>query len=110
MGWTVLPHSPYSTNLAPYNCHLFGPLKNALQRAETQHVRRVLMLQQEVLCNKHTASDTIVKKSVLIMNVTLYKNNLNSVKDVPMIYVSGERKKKKKRRKKWNYFCTASHT
>jgi len=29
-GWTVLPHPPYSLDLAPSDCHLFGPLKNAL--------------------------------------------------------------------------------
>jgi hypothetical protein len=39
------------------------------------------------------------QKSVLIMNATLCKNNLNSVKDVPMMYISGERKKKKKGKK-----------
>jgi hypothetical protein len=33
------------------------------------------------------------------MNATLCKNNLNSVKDVPMMYISGERKKKKKKEK-----------
>jgi hypothetical protein len=49
------------------------------------------MLQQRVLCNQHTASPTKVEKSVLIINETLCKNNLNSVKDVPMIYVSVER-------------------
>jgi len=49
------------------------------------------MLQQRVLCNQHTASRTKVEKSVLIINETLCKNNLNSVKDVPMIYVSVER-------------------
>jgi len=29
-GWTVLPHSLYSTDLAPSDFHLFGPLKDAL--------------------------------------------------------------------------------
>ena len=31
MGWTVLPHPPYSPDLAPYDFHLFGPLKYALR-------------------------------------------------------------------------------
>jgi len=31
MGWTVLPHLPYSPDLAPYDFHLFGPLKDALR-------------------------------------------------------------------------------
>jgi hypothetical protein len=30
MGWTVLPHSPYSPDLAPSDFHLFGSLKDAL--------------------------------------------------------------------------------
>ena len=46
------------------------------------------MLQQRVLSNQHTVSQTKVNKSVLIINETLCKNNLNSVKDVPIIYVS----------------------
>jgi len=31
MGWTVLPHPPYSPDLAPYDFHLIGPLKDALR-------------------------------------------------------------------------------
>jgi histone-lysine N-methyltransferase SETMAR len=31
MGWTVLPHPPYSPDLAPSDFHLFGPLKDALR-------------------------------------------------------------------------------
>ena len=30
-GWTVLPHPPYSPDLAPSDFHLFGPLKEALR-------------------------------------------------------------------------------
>jgi histone-lysine N-methyltransferase SETMAR len=30
MEWTVLPHPPYSPELAPSVFHLFGPLKDAL--------------------------------------------------------------------------------
>jgi histone-lysine N-methyltransferase SETMAR len=29
-GWTVLPHPPYSPDLAQSDFHLFGPLKDAL--------------------------------------------------------------------------------
>jgi len=29
-GWTVLPHPPYSPDLAPSDFHLFGPLKDTL--------------------------------------------------------------------------------
>jgi histone-lysine N-methyltransferase SETMAR len=31
MGWTVLPHPPYSPDLAPSDFHLFGSLKDALR-------------------------------------------------------------------------------
>jgi transposase len=31
MGWTVLPHPPYSPDLAPSDLHLFGSLKDALR-------------------------------------------------------------------------------
>jgi hypothetical protein len=50
--------------------------------------QRAPTLQQRVLLDRHTASQAKVEKSVLIMKETLWKNNLNFVKDVPMIYVS----------------------
>ena len=31
LGWTVMPHPPYSPDLAPSDFHLFGPLKNFLR-------------------------------------------------------------------------------
>jgi len=30
LKWNVLPHPPYSPDLAPSDCHLFGPLKEHL--------------------------------------------------------------------------------
>jgi len=30
-GWIVLPHPPYSPDLAPSDFHLLGPLKDALR-------------------------------------------------------------------------------
>jgi len=27
LKWNILPHPPYSPDLAPSDCHLFGPLK-----------------------------------------------------------------------------------
>jgi len=30
LGWEVLPHPPYSPDLAPSDFHLFGPLKEFL--------------------------------------------------------------------------------
>ena len=32
LGWTVLPHPPYSPDLAPSDFHLFGPMKDGLRR------------------------------------------------------------------------------
>ena len=29
-GWTVIPHPPYSPDLAPSDYHLFGPMKEGL--------------------------------------------------------------------------------
>ena len=30
-GWTVIPHLPYSPDLAPSGCHLFGPMTEGLR-------------------------------------------------------------------------------
>jgi len=30
LGWTVLPHPPYSPDLAPSDFHMFGPMKDGL--------------------------------------------------------------------------------
>lgn len=32
LGWTTLPHSPYSPDVAPSDYHLFGKLKESLRR------------------------------------------------------------------------------
>jgi histone-lysine N-methyltransferase SETMAR len=32
--WTVLPHPPYSPDLAPSDFHLFGALKNSVRRVK----------------------------------------------------------------------------
>ncbi|CAK9827626.1 Mariner Mos1 transposase [Anthophora retusa] len=31
LGWEILPHPPYSPDLAPSDFHMFGPLKVALR-------------------------------------------------------------------------------
>ena len=30
-GWTTISHSPYSSELAPFDFHLFGPRKESLR-------------------------------------------------------------------------------
>ena len=45
-GWEVLPHPPYSPDLAPSDFHLFGPLK-------------------EFLGDQHFSTDDEVKQAVL---------------------------------------------
>jgi histone-lysine N-methyltransferase SETMAR len=30
MGWNVVPHPAHSPDLAPSNCHVFGPVKDGL--------------------------------------------------------------------------------
>ena len=30
LGWTIVPHRPYSPDLAPSDFHLFGPIKDGL--------------------------------------------------------------------------------
>jgi histone-lysine N-methyltransferase SETMAR len=54
MGWTVLPHPPYSPNLAPSDFHLFGSLKDALRgthfeddNSEIEAVRKWLRRQDK---------------------------------------------------------------
>jgi histone-lysine N-methyltransferase SETMAR len=54
IGWTVLPHPPYSPDLAPSDYHRFGPVKNGCtwrtticgqRRSETQYAWRAPTLQ-----------------------------------------------------------------
>jgi hypothetical protein len=42
LGWTVLPHSPYSPGLAPSDFHLFGSLKVALRGTHFQDDNSVI--------------------------------------------------------------------
>ena len=45
------------------------------------------MLQRRVLRDLHAASNAEVEKNLLVMKQTLWKNNLNFVNDVCMLYV-----------------------
>jgi hypothetical protein len=59
LGWTVLPHPPYSPNLAHSDFHFFGALKDAIRRQRfrsndevIEEVRKRLRLQNSNLYKK----------------------------------------------------------
>jgi hypothetical protein len=57
MGWTVLPNPAYSLDLAPSNCHMFGPVRmpymdTILQMAT--NCNRVFMMYSKVKAGKFT--------------------------------------------------------
>jgi histone-lysine N-methyltransferase SETMAR len=47
--WNVLPHHPYSPDLAPTGYHLFGPLKEHLDRKSFRNTKEVIQDVQEWL-------------------------------------------------------------
>jgi hypothetical protein len=90
MGWTVLPRPPYSPDIAASDFHVSGFLKDALRGrrfAETARVKRSDTSAKSFTRQTYSVSCE-GRKSVLIMEKTLWKHNLNFIKDVPMIYVS----------------------
>jgi histone-lysine N-methyltransferase SETMAR len=94
MGWTVLSHPPYSPELAHPEFHLFGPLKDALRGrrfAEDDELKRSVREELRRFSKEFFATGIQHLKqrcnSVLIMKKTFWKNNLNFVKDVPLIYM-----------------------
>jgi histone-lysine N-methyltransferase SETMAR len=40
LQWTVLPHPPYSPDLAPSDYHLFSPLKDAIRGKKFEDERK----------------------------------------------------------------------
>jgi hypothetical protein len=52
MGWTVLPHPPYSPDLAPSDIHLFGSLKDALRRTHFEDENSVIEAVRKGLCRQ----------------------------------------------------------
>jgi histone-lysine N-methyltransferase SETMAR len=42
LQWTVLPHPPYSPDLAPFDYHLFSPLKGAISGKKFQDDEEVI--------------------------------------------------------------------
>ena len=66
--WTVLPHPPYSPDLAPSDYHLFGPVKDALEGqplaeyGELKHSLREQLRRFSLILHRRTASPAKVGK------------------------------------------------
>jgi hypothetical protein len=96
MGWTVLPHAPYSPDLAPSDFHFLGPLKDALRGRlvfaddnELKHsVREKLWRVSKDIYAIGTQRLRKSGKSCSIMKETLWKKNLKFVNNVRMKYVN----------------------
>jgi hypothetical protein len=89
----VLPHLPYSPDLAPSGFHLFYPLKDALRGrrfADDDAINTACVKSSDASAKNFTHTGYSVSRKggrgVLVMKETLWKNNLNFVKYVPMIY------------------------
>ena len=54
-GWTVLPHPPYTPDLAPSDFHLFGPLKDALHGTRFEDDENVIQAVRTWLCEQETS-------------------------------------------------------
>ena len=53
--WTVLPHPPYSPDLAPSDFHLFGPLKDTLCGTRFEDDESVIRAVRTWLCEQETS-------------------------------------------------------
>jgi hypothetical protein len=91
-GWTVLPHPAHSPDLAPSDCHLFGPVKNAVRGQHfTDDRLKVLMMCSEVEVGNFTTLVHVslnAGKSVLKMVQTVWKKSLTTAKEERIIHVN----------------------
>jgi hypothetical protein len=68
IGWTFLPHPPYSPDLAPSDYHLCGPVKDALggqplaDNGELKHSLREQLRRFSLILHRRTASHAEVEK------------------------------------------------
>ena len=69
IGWTVLPHPPYSPDLAPSDYHILGPVKDALggqplaDNGEMKHSVREEFLRFSLILHRRTASNAKMEKA-----------------------------------------------
>ena len=61
MGWEVLPHPPYSPDLAPSDYHFFGFVKNRMQG---QHYETNETLQTAVRQGLRAAATELYRKGI----------------------------------------------
>jgi len=54
-GWNVLPHPPYSPDVAPSDFHLFGPLKDALRATRFEDDESVIRAVWTWICEQETS-------------------------------------------------------
>ena len=81
IGWDVLPHTPYSPDLAPSDLHLFGPLKeshsgNHLEDEETVNKSVCHSLKKQGYAFNIIGIDGLVKR----LARTMEKRPINSKK------------------------------
>jgi hypothetical protein len=83
MGWTVLSHPAHSLQLAPSDCQLFGPVKDALRGrhfADDSELQKLFLMCSEVEARNLTtliySVSLNVGRSVLEMTDNLWENSL----------------------------------
>jgi histone-lysine N-methyltransferase SETMAR len=92
INFELLPHPPYSWNLAPSDYHLFGSLKKALQRRRFGSDEEVKQVVHTWFCDQHFSAielrsllnviksvwmsrETMLKNDIIIMSVSHFSNN-----------------------------------
>ncbi|KDR07625.1 Histone-lysine N-methyltransferase SETMAR, partial [Zootermopsis nevadensis] len=62
LGWTVLPHPPYSPDLAPSDFHLFGPLKDAIRGTRFEDDESVIQAVRTWLLERLSLKLTVIQR------------------------------------------------
>jgi hypothetical protein len=69
MGRTVLPHPAQSPNLAPTDCHLFGPVKYALRGRHFADDNELKQYFRDVACSEVEAGNFTTLVCSVLLNV-----------------------------------------